>query len=141
MTTGHVKTAFDKHVRTPTSIYELASHLTEFQMAGMAGALASSDATRTFHEMCAWRLRRSHKGGKPKHPTGTYNLTANHHCHILGSTRGHDGVNSLTSRKYFRDHVVEHFDIMFPRGELWRPKWRGKGPQHINKIDTQDRFF
>ena len=44
---------FDKHVLTPTTSDELASHLTEFKMAGMAGALASSDATHIIHEMCA----------------------------------------------------------------------------------------
>ena len=91
MTTGHVKTAFDKHVRTPTAIEELASHLTEFQMADMAEPLASSDVTHIIHEICAWHLHRSHKEGKSKHPTRTYNLTVNHRRRILGSTRGHAG--------------------------------------------------
>ena len=82
---------YDKYVHCPTTSAELSSHTAEFEMAGMPGAPASSDATSIIHEMCAWRLRRIHKGGKSKHPTRTFNMTVNHRRRILGSTRGHPG--------------------------------------------------
>ena len=39
-------------------------------------------------------------------------------------------VNKL-SQKYFRDRLVEHFNIMFRRGELRWPKRRGTTPPSI----------
>ena len=74
-----------------TNKEELAKHTAEFEMAGMPGTHASSDATSIIHEMCVWRLRRIHKSGKSKHPTRTYNMMVNHRRRILGTTRGHPG--------------------------------------------------
>ena len=82
---------YDKYVHSPVNAEEIATHTIEFELAGMPGTLASSDATSIIHEMCSWRLRRMHKGGKSKHPTRTYNMTVNHRRRILGTTRGHPG--------------------------------------------------
>ena len=60
---------FEKYVSTPTTKEELKQHIGEFEMAGMPGTPASSDATSIVHEACAYRLRRMHKGGKFKHPS------------------------------------------------------------------------
>ena len=69
---------YDKCVQQVTTKEELAKHTAEFEMSGMHGTHASSDATSIIHEKCAWRMRRIHKGGKSKHPTRTYNMTVNH---------------------------------------------------------------
>ena len=61
-----------------TTKEELAKHTAEFEMSGMHGTHASSDTTSIVYDICAWRLRRSHKGGKSKHPTRTYNMKVNH---------------------------------------------------------------
>lgn len=82
---------FDKYVVTPTNADEAARHKVEFELAGMPGTPGSSDATHIIHEMCSWRLRRSHKGGKLKQPVRSYNMTVNHRRRILGTTRGHPG--------------------------------------------------
>ena len=57
----------------------------------MPGGSGSSNVTSIVYKMCAWRLRRIHKGGKSKHQTRTYNMTVNHRWRILGSTKDHPG--------------------------------------------------
>lgn len=76
--------------------------MSEFQLAGMPGACASSDATSIVHKMCSHRIQRVHKGFKTKYPTRTFNLTVNHRREILGSTRGHPGS--------FNDKTVVMYD-------------------------------
>ena len=82
---------FDKYVLTPQTAEEARQHMREFEMAGMPGTPASSDATHVVHELCPWKLRRLHKGHKSKHGTRTYNMTVNHRRRILGTTTGHPG--------------------------------------------------
>ena len=84
-------TLYAKYVLTPTTIAEMERHMAEFKMAGLPGACGSSDATSIIHEMCSHRIARLHKGFKSKHPTRTYNLTANHRREILCTTDGHPG--------------------------------------------------
>jgi hypothetical protein len=74
----------------------------EFKLAGLPGACASTDATCIVHEMCSHRIQRVHKGFKTKHPTRTYNLTANHRREILCTTDGHPGS--------FNDKTVVLYD-------------------------------
>ena len=93
---------FNKFVRSPTTSVEIKEHMLEFEMAGLPGACGSTDATTIIHEMCSHRLQRIHKGFKTKHPTRTYNLTANHRRQILGTTTGHPGS--------FNDKTVVMFD-------------------------------
>ena len=78
-------------MRPVTTKEELAKHTSEFEISGMPGTNAFSDANSIIHERCAWRLRRIHKVGTSKHPTRTYNMTVNHRRRILGTTRGHPG--------------------------------------------------
>ena len=49
-----------------------------------------------------------------------------------GSCDG-DGVRSVGSLSlaFFRDRLVEHFNIMFQRGELQWPSRRGKAPRGV----------
>ena len=93
---------FEKYVSTPRTAEEIERHMSEFKLAGMPGACASSDATSIVHEMCSHRIQRIHKGFKTKYPTRTYNLTVNHCREILGSTRGHPGS--------FNDKMVVMYD-------------------------------
>ena len=98
---------FEKYVITPATREELKRQLTEFEMAGMPGATASSNATSIVHEMCAWRLRRIHKGGKSKHPTRTYNMAVNHRWRIPGLTRGHSGSWNDKTVVLFDDFLMD----------------------------------
>ena len=114
---------YDKYVHTPTTSDELASYLIEFKMAGMAGPQASCGTTHIVHKKCGWRIRRVHRGGKSKHPTRTYNMTVNHRCRILGSTKGHAGswndktvilfdtfVKATKRGEILQDNVFENFE-------------------------------
>ena len=129
-------TLFKTHVLTPATSEELQSHLGEFEMAGMPGTPGSSDATSIVHEMCAWRLRRIHKGGKSKHPTRTYNMTVNHRRRILGTTRGHPGswndktvvlfdefIKNIKRGNTLQDHCFELLELRGDR--VVRVKYRG----------------
>ena len=84
-------TLYAKYVLHPTTTAEIERHMAEFKMAGLPGACGSTDATSIIHEMCSHRIARIHKGFKSKHPTRTYNLTANHPREILCTTEGHPG--------------------------------------------------
>ena len=74
---------YDNYVITPTTKEEIAQHLPEFEIAGLPGATASSDATHTIHEKCMNSLKRVHQGGKSKYATRNYNITVNHCRRIL----------------------------------------------------------
>ena len=93
---------FFKYVRAPRTTAEVLTHMEEFNLAGLPGACASTDATSIVHEMCSHRLQRVHKGFKTKHPTRTYNLTADHRREILHTTDGHPGS--------FNDKTVVLYD-------------------------------
>jgi len=82
---------YDKYVKTPTTAEEAREHMLEFELAGMPGTFGSTDATHIVHDMCNWKSRRAHLGGKSKHPTRTYNMTVNHRRRILSTTPGHPG--------------------------------------------------
>ena len=121
------KILFDKYVITPTTPEEIEEHMHEFEMAGMPGVPASSDATSIIHENCEWRLRRLHKGGKSKHPTRTFNTEVNHRRRIIGTTTGHPGSwNDKTLvlfDTFIRDiksgHILSDytFELLEQRGE------------------------
>jgi len=93
---------FDKYVHAPRTVDEIEKHMEEFKLAGLPGACASTDATCIVHKMCSHRIQRVHKGFKTKHPTRTYNLTANHRREILCTTDGHPGS--------FNDKTVVLYD-------------------------------
>ena len=127
---------YNKYVHTPTNADEMAMHTKEFEMAGMPGTPASSDATSIIHETCVWRLRRLHKGGKSKHPTRTYNMTVNHRRRILGTTKGHPGswndktivffdtfIKAIKRGDILQDNIFELLERR--EGEIVRVKYRG----------------
>ena len=127
---------YDKYVSAPLTNEDVEGHMDEFKLAGLTGAFASSDATHILHEMCAWRLRRMHKGGKSKYPTRTYNITVNHRRRILGTTRGHPGSWNDKTLVLFdtfikgikRGDILDdyEFELMERRGDTVVPvKYRG----------------
>jgi hypothetical protein len=127
---------YEKYVNTPQDVNDLMAHMFEFDIAGMAGACASSDATHVIHELCGWRLRRVHKGGKSKQCTRTYNMTVNHRRHILGTTSGHPGSwNDKTVvlfDKFLRDikrgAILDDYEfelLEHQNGEVVAVKYRG----------------
>ena len=91
-----------KYVCTPTTSDEIGKHMDEFKLTGLPGACGSSHATYIIHKMCSHRIARVCKGFKIKHPSQTYNLTANHHQEILATTDGHSGS--------FNDKTVVIYD-------------------------------
>lgn len=60
----------------------------EFAIAGMPGALGSTDATHITMWNCEYNSRNNHLGGKSSSTTRSFNLTVNHRRRILHSTRG-----------------------------------------------------
>jgi hypothetical protein len=47
---------FDRYVVTPKKSDDLKQHMEEFEMAGLPGACAPTDATSIIHKMCSHRL-------------------------------------------------------------------------------------
>jgi hypothetical protein len=83
---------YDKYVSMPSTADEIAASSSEFFIAGLAGCIGSSDATRIdMRSRCQYRLRHHHNYFKLPMPTRTYNITTNHRRRILSSTRGHPG--------------------------------------------------
>ena len=68
---------------------EAKDHMGEFERAGLAGALGSTDATHVMLERVESRMRQAHLGFKMTHTARTYNLTVNHRRRILSTTHGH----------------------------------------------------
>jgi len=101
-------------VHTPLTAEDLEQHVTEFELAGMPGTPASSDATSVIHENCIHRLRRVHLGAKSKYATQTFNTTVNHRRRILGITRGHPGSWNDKTLVLFDTFIkdIKHGDIL-----------------------------
>ena len=70
-------------MHTPLTAEDLEQHVTEFELAGMPGTPASSDATSAIYENCIHRLRRVHLGAKSKYATRTFNTTVDHRRRYL----------------------------------------------------------
>ncbi|KAL3758310.1 hypothetical protein ACHAWU_004275 [Discostella pseudostelligera] len=122
---------FDKYVHTPRTCEEIEKHMEEFKLAGLPGACASTDATSIVHEMCSHRIQRVHKGFKTKHPTRTYNLTANHRREILCTTDGHPGSFNDKTVVLYDDFICDiksgaifddyRFELLEKRGDCVVP--------------------
>ena len=48
---------YDKHVSMPASYDDVANFSSEFEKAGMPGAIGSTDAVNIVMEKCSWRMR------------------------------------------------------------------------------------
>ena len=53
---------------------------------GWVSWMLSCDCTHIITERCQYNLKNNHFGGKNALTTRTFNLTCNHHCHILHTT-------------------------------------------------------
>jgi hypothetical protein len=90
------------YVSIPLTSEELEIYTKEFALAGFNGCIRSTDATHVAIEKCAYRLHNNHLGSKQHLTNGTFNLTINHHHHILSTTIGMPGR--------WNDKTVELFD-------------------------------
>jgi hypothetical protein len=79
------------YVVAPTSVDEVETHMHEYQLAGFAGAIESTDATHIALEKCSYHLKDNHLGAKQHLTTRSFNLTVNHHRRILSTTVGYPG--------------------------------------------------
>eukprot|EP00804_Cyclotella_cryptica_P019054 CCRYP_014463-RA/>CCRYP_014463-RA protein AED:0.10 eAED:0.10 QI:0/0/0/1/1/1/2/0/449 len=82
---------YNKYVVYPKNFEEAKDHMKEFTVAGLPGALGSTDATHITTWQCEYNLRNNHLGGKSSSTTRSYNITVNHWRRILHSTRGGPG--------------------------------------------------
>jgi len=82
---------YNKYVVYPKNFEEAKDHMKEYTVAGLPGALGSTDATHITTWQCEYNLRNNHLGGKSSSTTRSYNITVNHRRRILHSTRGGPG--------------------------------------------------
>ena len=104
---------FDKYVRTPATSREAGGHMAEYGLAGMPGAVGSTDATHVPLERVHHRFRQAHLGFKMSYTCRTYNITVNHRRRVLSTTDGHPAR--------WNDKTLCHFDPfmqMIHDGEL-----------------------
>ena len=80
---------YDGYVVVPTTKEEAALHTKEFEKAGFAGAVGSTDATHVIIKKCRYQVRQAHLGHKMNKTARTFNVTVNHRRRILSSTKGH----------------------------------------------------
>eukprot|EP00804_Cyclotella_cryptica_P015709 CCRYP_019516-RA/>CCRYP_019516-RA protein AED:0.25 eAED:0.25 QI:0/0/0/1/1/1/2/0/275 len=98
---------YNKYVVYPKNFKEAKDHMIEFTVAGLPGALGSTDATHITIWQCEYNLRNNHLDGKSSSTTHSYNITVNHRRRILHSTRGGPGR--------WNDKMIVLFDT-FVRG-------------------------
>ena len=103
-------TLYTKHVIFPTTFEEAIRHMREFTVAGLPGALGSTDATHITMWNCVYNLRNNHLGGKSKSTTRSYNMTVNHRRRILHSTRGGPGRWNEQTMVLFDNFVKGIYD-------------------------------
>ena len=94
----------------------------EFTVAGLPGALGSTDATHVTTWQCEYNLRNNHLGGKSSSTTRSYNMTINHCRRILHLKQGGPGR--------WNDKTMVLFD-QFVRGI--------KDGDHLNDVEFE--FF
>lgn len=105
---------YDEFVRYPTTHEEAREHMAEFAMAGLNGAVASTDATHVTSEKCEFNLRNNHLNGRSSFTTRTFNVTVNHRRRILFSTTGGPGRWNDKTTVLFDEFVsgIHDGDIM-----------------------------
>jgi hypothetical protein len=80
---------FNRYVMAPQTVADAKHHSLEFEMAGLAGAIGSMDATHVVVDKVPFSHRQAHLGPKQSCTSRTYNITVNHRRRILGTTEGH----------------------------------------------------
>lgn len=75
---------FQKYVKFPTAPEEIKSCRALYEMAGLDGAIGSTDATHVVVEKLSSNLKQNHKGGKSSMTTRSFNLTVDHTRRIIG---------------------------------------------------------
>jgi hypothetical protein len=81
---------FRNHVESlqPSTATEAKQHMHEYSVAGVPGAIGSTDTTHVLTEMCTYRLRNAHRSFKLQGTARAFNLTSNHRRQILATTCG-----------------------------------------------------
>eukprot|EP00816_Leptocylindrus_hargravesii_P002830 CAMPEP_0196815854 /NCGR_PEP_ID=MMETSP1362-20130617/52339_1 /TAXON_ID=163516 /ORGANISM="Leptocylindrus danicus, Strain CCMP1856" /LENGTH=449 /DNA_ID=CAMNT_0042192989 /DNA_START=265 /DNA_END=1614 /DNA_ORIENTATION=- len=128
---------YEKNVSMPASYEDVANFSSEFEKAGMPGAIGSTDAVNIVMEKCSWRMRQTHIGFKQAFTARTYNVTVNHRRQILYCTAGHPARWNDKTIIRFDDFVTSlrdgsrlgNFDFVLlehaPDGTIIKQKYRG----------------
>ena len=103
-------TLYEKYVVFPTTFEEAKKHMHEFAIAGLPGAMGSTDATHILLWNCEYNLRNNHLGGKKKNTSRSYNMTVNHRRRILHTTRGGPGRWNDQTMVMFDEFVRGMYD-------------------------------
>lgn len=80
---------FKRYVVSPASSSDASGHMHEMELAGMHGAVGSTDGVHVTMEKCSHRLKQQHLGPKLSQTARSYNVTVNHRRRILSTTDGH----------------------------------------------------
>jgi hypothetical protein len=128
---------YEKYVKYPQTAEEAKNHMAEFAMAGLPGALGSTDATHVLLERVLHAMRQAHLGFKMSHTARTYNVTVNHRRRILCSTKGHPArwndktlalfdefMNKIQDGAIMDDAIFELYDYD-EWGNVIRRKYQG----------------
>ena len=111
---------YPKYVKYPKTTAEIGNHSSEFEIAGIHGAIGSMDVCHVIIEKCTHRLKQNHLGGKSKQTARSYNLTCNHRRQIFHTTSGYPArwndkavvlydelARGLRNRSILEDNIFE----------------------------------
>ena len=128
---------FQKYVKAPSLAIDAQTHGNEYNMAGLHGAIGSTDATHISIEKVPVWLNHVHKIHKLNSSSRTYNITTNHRRYILSTTSDHpesyndktlllfdDFLTSLQKGTILQDYEFELFDVD-SNGNFITKKYRG----------------
>ena len=80
-----------KWVISPVNLPKANLNMHKYSQAGFPGCIGSCDCTHIVTKRCEYNLKNNHLGAKNSLTTWTFNLTCNHHLHILHTTNGGPG--------------------------------------------------
>jgi hypothetical protein len=120
---------YDKYIRSSAN--------SRYALAGLPGALGSTDATHVPLERVHHRHRQAHLGFKMSHTACTYNITVNHRRQIFSTTNGHPAhlndktlalfdpfMQLLHDGKILDDVIFELYEH-FSNGNITKQKYQG----------------
>ena len=128
---------YDKYSRSPATSRQAHGHMAEYGLAGLPGAVGSTDATHAHLERVHHRHRQAHLGLKTSQTARTYNITVNHRCRILSTTNGHpaqwndktlaqlDPFMQLLHEGKILDDVIFELYTNDSQGNVTKQKYRG----------------
>jgi hypothetical protein len=82
---------YQKWVIFPVNLPEANLNMHKYSQAGFSGCVGSCNCTHIVTKRCEYNLKNNHLGAKNSLTTWTFNLTCNHHLHILHTTNGGPG--------------------------------------------------